>query len=157
MVFRYKSHSNMSRGERVNKHSFSKRKEERRKKMKAKHQKNPLYILQLPHRPTLHKYEIIKHEFSALCFERICLPMQEMLFRSLHWEDLLEQAVVTHSSILAWKNSMDRGAWWFMVHWVAKNQTWLSIVGILVRVRNLGYRSIPSANGCVILDNVTKL
>ena len=58
--------------------------------MKAKHQKISLHILQFPHRPTLHKYQIIKYEFSALCFERICLPMQEMLSRFLHWEDLLK-------------------------------------------------------------------
>ena len=29
--------------------------------------------------------------------------MQEMQFRSLGWEDPLEKAMVTHSSILAWK------------------------------------------------------
>ena len=34
--------------------------------------------------------------------------------------------MVTHSSILAWENSMDRGAWWATVHMVAKSQTGLS-------------------------------
>ena len=29
---------------------------------------------------------------------------------SLHREDLLEEGMATHSSILAWKNPMDRGA-----------------------------------------------
>ena len=28
---------------------------------------------------------------------------------------------VTHSSILAWRISMDRGAWWATVHGVAKS------------------------------------
>ena len=28
--------------------------------------------------------------------------MQEMLVRSLGWEDLLEKEIATHSSILAW-------------------------------------------------------
>ena len=28
--------------------------------------------------------------------------MQEMLVRSLGWEDLLEKKIATHSSILAW-------------------------------------------------------
>ena len=28
--------------------------------------------------------------------------------------------MATHSSILAWKNSMDRGAWWAIVHGVPK-------------------------------------
>ena len=27
-------------------------------------------------------------------------------------EDLLEEGKATHSSIPAWKNHMDRGAWW---------------------------------------------
>ena len=29
----------------------------------------------------------------------------------------------THSSILAWRSPMDRGAWWVTVHGVAKSQT----------------------------------
>ena len=32
---------------------------------------------------------------------RICLPMQEMWVQSLGWEDPLEEAVATHSCILA--------------------------------------------------------
>ena len=31
------------------------------------------------------------------------LAMQEMQVRSLGWEDLLEKAMVTYSSILAWR------------------------------------------------------
>jgi len=31
--------------------------------------------------------------------------------RSLDWEDPLEEDTATHSSILAWKIPMDRGAW----------------------------------------------
>ena len=42
------------------------------------------------------------------------------------WEDPLEKEMATHSSILAWKNLMDRGAWWAAVHGVAKSQAWLS-------------------------------
>ena len=38
-------------------------------------------------------------------------------------EDPLEGEMATHSSILAWKNPMDRGAWWATVHWVVKSQT----------------------------------
>jgi len=34
--------------------------------------------------------------------------------------------MATHSSILAWKNPMDRGAWWATVQRVAKNWTQLS-------------------------------
>ena len=41
------------------------------------------------------------------------------------WEDPLEEQMATHSSILAWRISTDRGAWWATVHGVAKSQTWL--------------------------------
>ena len=46
--------------------------------------------------------------------------------RSLGWEDPLEEGMATHSSILAWRISMDRGAWWTTVHGVAKSRTRLS-------------------------------
>ena len=55
-----------------------------------------------------------------------CLPMQEIQetqVRSLGQEDPLEEEMATHSGILAWKNPMDRGAWWATVHGVAKTQT----------------------------------
>ena len=35
-------------------------------------------------------------------------------------EDPLEKKITTHSSILAWKIPMDRGAWQAAVHGVAK-------------------------------------
>ena len=38
----------------------------------------------------------------------------------------LEEDMAAHSSILAWKIPMDRGAWWATVHRVAKSQTGLS-------------------------------
>ena len=41
------------------------------------------------------------------------LAMQETQVRSLGQEDLLEEGMATH-------NSMDRGAWWAIVHGVAK-------------------------------------
>ena len=41
-------------------------------------------------------------------------------------EDPLEKALATHSSILAWRDSMDRGAWWATVHGAAKSETWVS-------------------------------
>ena len=44
---------------------------------------------------------------------------------SLGQEDPLEKEMATHSSILAWKNPMDRGAWQATVHKVAKNWTLL--------------------------------
>ena len=41
-------------------------------------------------------------------------------------EDLLEEEMANHSSILTWRIPMDRGAWRATVHWVTKNWTWLS-------------------------------
>ena len=39
------------------------------------------------------------------------------------WEDPLEDGMVTHSSILAWRNPMDRGVWWAIVQGVPKSWT----------------------------------
>ena len=52
--------------------------------------------------------------------------MRETWVRSLGWEDPLEEGMATHSSILAWRIHMDRGAWQATVHGVAKSQTRLS-------------------------------
>ena len=43
----------------------------------------------------------------------------------LGWEDTLEEGMATHSSILAWRIRMDRGAWWATDHGVEKSQTQL--------------------------------
>ena len=48
--------------------------------------------------------------------------MQETWVQSLSCEDPLEKRMATHSSILAWRIPMDRGAWWATVHGVAKSQ-----------------------------------
>ena len=37
--------------------------------------------------------------------------MLEIWVQALGWEDPLEEAMATHSSILAWRIPMDRGAW----------------------------------------------
>ena len=41
-------------------------------------------------------------------------------------ERSLEKGMATHSSILAWRIPMDRGAWWATVHGVTKSWTRLS-------------------------------
>ena len=51
---------------------------------------------------------------------------RETWVRSLGWEDPLEEGMGTHSSVLAWRIPMDRGAQQAVVHWVAKRRTWLS-------------------------------
>ena len=48
------------------------------------------------------------------------------LVESLGWEDALKKKIAAHSSILAWRIPMDRGAWWATVHGAAKSRTQLS-------------------------------
>ena len=43
-----------------------------------------------------------------------------MLVGSLGLKDLLEEGMATYSSILAWRISMDRGAWWATVHGITE-------------------------------------
>ena len=46
--------------------------------------------------------------------------MQETWIQSLGREDPMEKEMATHSTILAWKNPMDRGAWQATVHGVTR-------------------------------------
>ena len=48
--------------------------------------------------------------------------------RDLGWEDSWEEGMAIHSSILAWRIPIDRGAWQATVHGVTKNQTPLVFV-----------------------------
>ena len=43
--------------------------------------------------------------------------------RFLGWEDLLEESMAIHSSILAWRIPVDRGAWQAAVHGVSESDT----------------------------------
>ena len=49
--------------------------------------------------------------------------MQETWVQSLGQEDPLEEGMATHSSILAWRIPVDRGAWQAAVLGVVKSQT----------------------------------
>ena len=49
----------------------------------------------------------------------------ETWVRSLGWEDALEKGMATHSSILAWRIPMDRGASQATVHGVTQSRTQL--------------------------------
>ena len=55
--------------------------------------------------------------------------MQETWVQFLGWEDPMEKGKATHSSILAWKNLMDRGAWQATVHGIlqARILEWVAI------------------------------
>ena len=48
---------------------------------------------------------------------------QETWVQSLGQADSLEKGMATRCRILAWEISMDRGAWWAVVHGVAKSWT----------------------------------
>ena len=48
--------------------------------------------------------------------------IQETQVRFLGWEDPLENEMVTHSSISAWKNPMDKGSLVGCSPWVTKSQ-----------------------------------
>ena len=48
-----------------------------------------------------------------------------MQVRSLGGEDPLEEGMATHSSTLAQRTPMDRGAWQAAVHSIAQSRTWL--------------------------------
>ena len=49
--------------------------------------------------------------------------MQETRVPSLGREDPLEKGMATHSSMLAWRIPIDRGAWRATIHGVTKSQT----------------------------------
>ena len=57
--------------------------------------------------------------------EQLHFHFQETGVLSLGLEDPLEEGMITHSSILAWRIPMDRGAWRATVHGIAKSRTQL--------------------------------
>ena len=69
--------------------------------------------------------------------------MQETCVRSLGWEDPLEEGMATHSSILAWRIPMDRGAWWATVHGVTESRTQVSTHTYIHRPNHMAYSIFP--------------
>ena len=65
---------------------------------------------------------------ASLVAQMVKIPpaMWDTWVQSLGWEDPLEEGMTAHSSSLAWRTPMDRGAWWAIVDGVAKSQTRLS-------------------------------
>ena len=55
----------------------------------------------------------LQYSWASLVAQMVkdSLGMQETWVRSLGWEDPLKEDMATHSSILAWRVPMDRGAW----------------------------------------------
>ena len=52
--------------------------------------------------------------------------LQETWVWSLGWEDPLEEGMSIHSSILIWRNPMDRGAWPDTVNGVTNRHDWVT-------------------------------
>ena len=110
--------------------------------VKALGQPKKIIILSCLH---LEKFSVRHMFFWSSIFSIYCVPswllywaslvaqtvknlpaMWENWVKSLGWEDPLEEDMATHSSILAWRIPMNKGAWWATVHRVGKNQTWVS-------------------------------
>ena len=70
-------------------------------------------------------YEGLCSHKASLVAQMVKNPpaMGETWVQSLGWEDLLEEGMATHSSILAWRIPMDRGDWQATVHGVANSWT----------------------------------
>ena len=67
----------------------------------------------------------LQYSWASLMTQMVKNPpaMWETWVQSLGWEDPLEEGMGTHSSILAWRIPMDRGARRAAVHGVKKSQT----------------------------------
>ena len=63
--------------------------------------------------------------------------MWETWVQSLGWEDPLEEGMATHSSILAWRIPMEKGAWQITVHGVAELDTTELLSTHLLRLLSL--------------------
>ena len=71
----------------------------------------------------------LQHSWASLVAQLVknLLEMQLQWIRSLGWKVPLEEEMATHSSILAWRIPVDRGAWEATAgHRVAKGRTRLS-------------------------------
>ena len=70
----------------------------------------------------------LQYSWASLVAQTVQNPpaMWETWVCSLGWEDPLEEGMAAHYSILAWRILMDQGAWWAIVHGVAKSETRLS-------------------------------
>ena len=66
-----------------------------------------------------------QYSWASLVTQLVKNPpaMRKTWVGTLGWKDPLEKGTATHSSILAWRVHMDRGAWQAAAHGVAKRQT----------------------------------
>ena len=68
---------------------------------------------------------LLQYSWASLVAQMVknLATMWEIWVGSLGWEDLLEEGMATHSSILAWRIPMDKGAWRATVYGVTKSWT----------------------------------
>ena len=92
--------------------------------------------------------------------------MQETTVQSLIWEDPLDEGMATHSSILAWRIPMDRGAWratvqfssvqslshvqLFATPWTAACQASLSITNFWSLLKLMSIESVMPSNHLIL-------
>ena len=116
------------------------------------HPKLKMHLIHLTYRTSYLSLAYIKHaqntlacvlSWASLVTQLVKnLPaMRETWAQSLDWEDPLEEGMATHSSILAWRLSMDRGAWWATVHGASKNQTLNTLRTHLLTVGQKSYNT----------------
>ena len=55
--------------------------------------------------------ECLRYAFLVAQMVKQLSTMRETQVQALGWEDPLEKEMAIHSSTIAWKNPMDRGAW----------------------------------------------
>ena len=65
----------------------------------------------------------LQYSWASLVAQLVKNPpaVRETWVPSLCWEGPLEKGMTIHSSILAWRIPMDRGAWWARVLGIAKS------------------------------------
>ena len=70
---------------------------------------------------------LLQYSWASLVAQMVknLATMWEIWVGSLGWEDLLEEGMATHSSILAWRIPMDKGAWRATDYGVTKSWTQL--------------------------------
>ena len=81
--------------------------------------------------------------------------MQEVRVLPLALEDPLEEEMATHSSILAWKISLDRGARWSTAQWGHKEPDMIERLSVYAAYSSNHSNNFPIVFWC--LENVSML
>ena len=103
---------------------------------------------------------MVRYAFLVAQMVKHLSTMRETQVQALGWEYPLEKEMAIHSSTIAWKNPMDRGAWQATVYGVAKSQTRLSdftsLQGTLDTVLNATDTEMSSSQFCPEDQNLTE-